>query len=279
MGEVIKQQFQQTLPKHRFSEYDHIELTDEEMQDALAYRRMLKGRSMEEQKKKDERAEKIKKWKEPFSYAQLKNAVMERTKQLPFEFVIDKDNERIFDLLCMYFSGDERFNEQKIKYSDGKEVQLSLKKGIGLISSKKGTGKSILSTLFQQNKFRPYQRIETKHVAAMFQKDGEKSIDIHSELIRIAPHPDFYFFEHIGICFDDLGFELPKSFWGSKSDVMADVLFSIYRKNQMKGNYSWFHFTSNLSGKDFEERYDDRVRDRMREMFNVLVVGGESRRK
>ena len=35
------------------------------------------------------------------------------------------------------------------------EVQLSLKKGIGLISSKKGTGKSILSTLFQQNKFRP----------------------------------------------------------------------------------------------------------------------------
>ena len=53
------------------------------------------------------------------------------------------------------------------------------------------------------------------------------------------------------IQFDDLGFELPKSFWGSKSDVMADVLFSIYRKNQMKGNYSWFHFTSNLSGERF----------------------------
>ena len=48
-------------------------------------------------------------------------------KQLPFEFVIDKDNERIFDLLCMYFSGDERFNEQKIKYSDGKEVQEAAK--------------------------------------------------------------------------------------------------------------------------------------------------------
>lgn len=266
-------------PKNRYSEFNHIELTEDEIEDALGYRRMLKARDIEDNQKKQERADKIKKWREPWTYEQLKSAVMNRAKQLPFEFEIDKDNEKVIHLLCLYYSGDERFNSETWTYSNGQVMNLSLKKGIGLISSKKGTGKSILTNLFQQNKYRPFLKIETKNVAAMYQKDGDKAIDIHSELIHIAPNPDFYFYQDIGICFDDLGFELPKNNWGSKSDVMADVLFAIYRKNQLIGDYSWFYFTSNLSGKDFEERYDDRIRDRMREMFNVITIHGESRRK
>lgn len=240
---------------------------------------MLKATAMEEAEKKQQRINLKQRMQKAWTCEQLRDEVMFRTKQLPFEFVVDQNNQRVIDLLCMYFSGDERFNQEKFIYKDGTSVNLNLKKGIGLISTKKGTGKTVLMSLFQQNKFRPYFQMETKNISAMYARKGEEAIDVHSELLRIPPHPDFFMFDQIGICFDDLGFEVSKNFWGSKSDVMADVLFSIYRKNQHRGNFNWFHFTSNLSGNDFEERYDDRIRDRMREMFNVLILNGESRRK
>lgn len=265
--------------KRPFSEYEHIELTEEETIDALNYKRMLKAISLEKEEKKQKNISIKQRMQTAWTYDQLHEQIMFRTKQLPFEFEIDENNKRVIDLLCMYFSGDDRFNKEKFVYKDGTSKELNLRKGIGLISTKKGTGKTVLMSLFQQNKFRPYFQMETKNIASMYQKKGEEAIDVHSELLRIPPHPDFFMFDNIGICFDDLGFEVSKNFWGSKSDVMADVLFSIYRKNQHKGNFSWFHFTSNLSGNDFEERYDDRIRDRMREMFNILILNGESRRK
>jgi hypothetical protein len=269
----------ETTTKRRFSEFSHIELTEDEIEDALNYKRMLKATAMEEDEKKQKRIDTRRRLQTAWDSDQLRTEIMFRTKQLPFEFILDQNNQRVFDLLCLYFTGDERFNREKFIYKDGTSVDLSLRKGIGLISTKKGTGKSVLMSLFQQNKHRPYFQMETKNIASMYGRKGEESIEVHSELLRIPPHPDFFMYDEIGICFDDLGFEVSKNFWGSKSDVMADVLFAIYRKNQMKGNFNWFHFTSNLSGNDFEERYDDRIRDRMREMFNILILNGESRRK
>ena len=94
--------------------------------------------------------------------------------------------------------------------------------------------------------------------------------------------PTFNYWERIGICFDDLGQEIPKGNWGDKSDVMVDVISRIYSSKQFNvehNRFSDFHFTSNLSGQAFESRYGDMIRDRLREMFNVIIVPGESRRK
>lgn len=270
----------QTNQKRRYEEYDYIELTESEIDDALGYRRMLKAIALEKNTDADKRRHRIEKAQIAWTYDELRSEVLQRASQLPFQFDLDDNNKRVIDLLCLYFTGDERFNYEFFEYRDGKKMQMNLKKGIGLISSNKGTGKSILMTLFQQNKHRPFLCMPTKAVSEMFSNKGNEAIAIHSELLDINPMlPTFFYMNKAGICFDDLGFEIPKNSWGNKSDVMADVLFTIYSKNQMKGDFSWFHFTSNLSGKNFEDRYDDRIRDRMREMFNVIVLSGDSRRK
>lgn len=263
----------------RYSEWDWVELTEDEIKDALGYRRMLKGRDMKEEEKRENARMKIVNAQAAWTYDELKAEIILRAKQEPFDFVIDEHNERVIHLLCLYFTNDERFNDEEVTYPNGEKRKLSLKKGIGLISAKKGTGKTILMKLFQQNKRIPYLQIETKDVASMYKKDGERAIEIHSDLLHVPPTPTFFYHSRIGICFGDLGNEIPKGNWGDKSDVMADVLYKIYNKGQQTGDFSCFHFTSNLSGGDFEQRYGDRIKDRLREIFNVIILGGESRRK
>lgn len=267
--------------KHRFSEYDWVELTEDETNDALAYRRMLKGSYMEEQDRRINEQRKRDRYKHPFTYDELRSHVLNAAKLLPFEFVLDEHNERIFHLLCLYFTNDTAFNLETVKYADGSERILSLNKGIGLISSKKGTGKTVLMNLFQNNRRQPYIQIDTKHVASMYKNKGDEAIIKHSELLQVAPMPLFNFWERIGICFDDLGQEIPKGNWGDKSDVMVDVISRIYSTHQflVTNTFSDFHFTSNQSGQTFETRYGEMIRDRMREMFNLFVLPGESRRK
>ena len=261
---------------HRFSEWDWVELTEEEKQDALGYRRMLKGSYLKEEEKRNMERQKKEKIQAPWTYDELRQEIISRAMSEPFDFVIDEHNERAIHLLCLYFTMDERFNSETITYPNGEVRQLSLNKGIGLISAKKGTGKSILMKLFQQNKSNPYFKIDTKDVAAEYKKNGDAAISKHSTLLYFPPIPTFFYHQQVGICFDELGYELPKNNWGDKSDVMADILFNIYKGENSFRN---FHFTSNLSGSDFENRYGDRIKDRMREMFNVIILPGDSRRK
>lgn len=265
--------------KRRYEEWDWVELTEEEREDALGYRRMLKGSHMKEEEKKENARIRIRKFQEPWTYRQLKEAVLTEASKLPFEFIIDEHNEHIFHLMLLYFTNDPAFNEEEVEYRDGKKSKLSLNKGLALISSKKGTGKSVMMKLFQGNKRVPFLCVPTKNISAMYKDKGEIVIKEHSEPLKVAPMPIFSYYSEIGICFEDLGNEIPKSNWGDKSDVMADIIFRIYEQNQHTGQFFPYHLTSNLSGNDFENRYGDRIRDRMREIWNVLIMPGESRRK
>lgn len=261
-----------------YSEYSDIELTPEEEENAKNYFRMLKSRTIDQQQRKDSFKKKVQSAQINWTYEGLKEVVLQRAKQLPFEFIIDHNNEKAFNLLCLYFSQDKRFNDEVLTYGDGVTRKCNLKKGIALVSKNKGTGKTVLMQLFQQNKYRPYMQIETKDVSSMFQKKGEQAIDVHSERLFIPSMPTWFYYQQIGICFGDLGYEIQKNHWGTKSDVMLDVISSIYSKNQFNGDFSWFHYTSNLYGKEMEDRYDTRVRDRLAEMFNMIILPGESRR-
>jgi hypothetical protein len=259
-------------------DYSHVELTEEEVEQALNYKRKLKAIAMEEEDKRNATKRMIQNYRKPWNTDELMEEIMYRAEQLPFEFIVDAENQRVLELLCMFFSGDERFNKEVFDYGNGVKSKLNLRKGIGLVSQTKGTGKSIIMSMFQQNKRRPYLDVETKVIAAQFQKKGEEAITTHSKLLNVAPTPTFYYHSEVGICFEDLGFEVNKNNYGTKADVLADVLFNIYQKNQHQGDYSWFHYTSNLYGQEIEQRYDSRIRDRMNEMFNRLVLTGKSRR-
>jgi len=78
-------------------------------------------------------------------------------------------------------------------------------------------------------------------------------------------------------CFDDLGVEPTGRFFGKDCNVMGEVILSRYElflNNRIKT-----HSTTNLNAQELEERYGNRVRSRMREMFNLIGFDKSSKDK
>lgn len=79
------------------------------------------------------------------------------------------------------------------------------------------------------------------------------------------------------ICFDDLGLEPQASYWGNHCQIMAEVLLSRYDLFVEAGMIT--HVTSNLNAKELEEVYGNRIRSRLRQMFNLISFDPASRDK
>lgn len=71
------------------------------------------------------------------------------------------------------------------------------------------------------------------------------------------------------ICFDDLGTENNLKYYGNECNVMAEILLSRYDIFTTKKIQT--HITTNLSASEIETQYGNRVRSRMREMFNLIA--------
>ena len=69
-------------------------------------------------------------------------------------------------------------------------------------------------------------------------------------------------------CFDDLGTENNLKYFGNECNVMAEVLLSRY--DLFISRQLITHITTNLSAPEIEAVYGNRVRSRMREMFNLI---------
>ena len=69
--------------------------------------------------------------------------------------------------------------------------------------------------------------------------------------------------------FDDLGTEKVSNFYGTVYDPMQEILFSRHRHFVAFGLKTYA--TTNLSKEDLEKRYDARIFDRMKEMFEVVI--------
>lgn len=72
-----------------------------------------------------------------------------------------------------------------------------------------------------------------------------------------------------GYCFDDLGAEQQIKHFGNDCNVMAEVLLSRYE--QFVVNKCVTHITTNLSASEIERIYGNRLRSRMRAMFNLIA--------
>ena len=164
-------------------------------------------------------------------------------------FRIYDEDITIIRKLCHYFIKDKDNCE---KYG------IDIDKGI-LLSGPVGCGKTSLMKLLRHivPLQRPYEMIPCRNVAFSFNHLGFKTIEDYGST-------KFY-------CFDDLGIEPAGRFYGKDLNVMGEVLLSRYElyletKHKMKT-----HATTNLNAEELEERCGNRVRSRMRELFNLIA--------
>lgn len=75
-------------------------------------------------------------------------------------------------------------------------------------------------------------------------------------------------------CFDDLGVEATGKHFGQDCNVMGEILLSRYELF-VKCNKKT-HITTNLNATELENRYGNRVRSRMRLLFNLIAFDENS---
>ncbi|PJB20143.1 MAG: ATPase [Flavobacteriaceae bacterium CG_4_9_14_3_um_filter_33_16] len=163
----------------------------------------------------------------------------------PFN-LFDEDRDILFKL-CNYFIKDE---------ANCKKLDMDIHKGL-LLTGPVGCGKTSLMKLLRHivPHQKPYKMIPTRNIVFGFNHVGYKTIEDYGS--------SNYF------CFDDLGVEPIGRHYGKDCNVMGEVLLSryeLYLEHKVKT-----HATSNLNAQELEERYGNRVRSRMRELFNLVA--------
>ncbi len=173
------------------------------------------------------------------------------------KFMIHEEDRDILLQLCSYFIRD-RVNCDKFG--------IDIDKGI-MLSGPVGCGKTSLMKLLRHivPHQRPYEIIPCRNVTFGFNSIGFKTIEDFGDTK--------YF------CFDDLGIEPTGKFYGGELNVMGEVLLSRYELYQQSKHKIRTHVTTNLNAEELEDRYGNRVRSRMRELFNLIAFNKEARDK
>lgn len=173
-------------------------------------------------------------------------------------------NASTFNLLCLYFSGDSRMLQSGIHPDKG----LCLRGPVGC-------GKSVPMRILSYspnfalegqciNPVANFQFISTEQIRTLC--DNGTSPNIYANLRQASAN-----FKHltsqnyIGWCIDDVGSEDMGKY---KKSYIANILDEIERSQ--KGNYHYFHITTNLDDEKFAAAYGDRLLSRLYQMFNVI---------
>lgn len=148
---------------------------------------------------------------------------------------------------------------------------LDLNKGI-LLSGPVGCGKTSIMHLIKPFLYAKYDyKIKTTRMVSFeFAKYGFEALRPYTEKSN-QQH------RLTGYCFDDLGAEQQIKHFGNDCNVMAEILISRYE--QFIENNSVTHITTNLSASELENSYGNRVRSRLRQMFNLIAFDRETKDK
>lgn len=162
----------------------------------------------------------------------------------------EEDKPLLCKLLCYFLRDVETANE----------LGINLNKGI-LLTGPVGCGKT--SIMFLMRFFLPlnkrYIMRPCRDISFEFIKHGYDTIHKYSTGTR----------ELQSYWFDDLGIENNLKFYGNECNLMAEILLSRY--DLFVSRKLLTHITTNLSASEIEEQYGNRVRSRMREMFNLAA--------
>lgn len=141
-----------------------------------------------------------------------------------------------------------------------KSFNGDLQKGL-LLSGDIGCGKTLTLKIFVE-----FMKYANKIVASY------SAIEI-VEIFKSKDGKDRLFVSPLFI--DDLGTEQTEiNNFGTKEAP----IYEIFNRRYLDRRFLMF-ITTNLTPSVMEDRYGDRVRDRIKEMFNVIVLKGDSRRK
>jgi len=166
-----------------------------------------------------------------------------------------KEDREILFKLCNYFIKDE---------INCKKLNIDINKGI-LLTGPVGCGKTSLMKLLQYivPHQKSYKIIPTRNITFAFNHTGYKTIEHFG-------NNNFY-------CIDDLGVEPTGRYFGKDCNVVGEILLSrydLFLEHKLKT-----HATSNLNAQELEDRYGNRVRSRMRQLFNLIAFDNNSQDK
>lgn len=256
--------------------YSHIELSEEEMMEAIIWRKRKKEDERVGAELKIREEENRKLLTAPTNYDIVKLLMLYRAeKKFEQRFVIDKANEFVFELLCRYFGNDDQFVPMALSAGI---ANPSLQKGI-FLAGNFGSGKTWMMTLFRQNQRQCFSIKPAKDIASGFRASKEPEEYLSSlvpNVINASNDPMVFYQRELGMCIDDIGTEDLKVNYGNKSNVIGDL---IEMKYHQKVYGTCLHATTNLTADELKEYYGGRVISRMREIFNFIEFSGEDRRK
>lgn len=176
-------------------------------------------------------------------------------KNLGKNFVIMENEKGIIFGLLAWFLQDELV---------AKEMNIDLNKGI-LLSGPIGCGKTTLFKLMRKmpSGRKNFMMASTRQIVSEFMQSGYEVLENYSRgnLYNDNRTPKNY-------CFDDLGTETTSKYFGNDCNVMAEILLTRYDLFKEKGIIT--HLTTNLTAGEIESIYGNRLRSRMREMFNLF---------
>tara|TARA_Y100001001_G_scaffold150626_1_gene161456 strand:+ start:1663 stop:2325 length:663 start_codon:yes stop_codon:yes gene_type:complete len=145
-----------------------------------------------------------------------------------------------------------------------RKMAIDPNKGV-LLSGPVGCGKTSLMKLIRYitPHYRPYEIIPARNIVFGFNHIGFRSIEDYGD-------GNFY-------CFDDLGVEPDGRHFGTDCNVMGEILLSRYDLFMETGIRT--HATTNLNARELEQRYGNRVRSRMRQLFNLIAFDAHTKDK
>ena len=201
--------------------------------------------------------------KTEYDYAEVRSWLEKKGHDLfGNDFKLVREDDYIVNKLMAYFLKDETLC--------GK-FGLDLQKGI-LLAGPIGCGKTSLMTIMKHlpSADFKYSIKPCRDISFEFIQDGYEVIHQYSKGKLYQANPR-------NICFDDLGLENNLKYYGNECNVMAEILLSRY--DLFISNKIITHLTTNLSASEIEYAYGNRVRSRLRQMFNLIAFNPETKDK
>lgn len=181
-------------------------------------------------------------------------------------FVIDADNSAQIIMLINYFNGHNDYCDPS--------------KGI-MLRGNTGTGKTLLMRIFQKYASvvckKGFKIVQTREVLTKYMTAGMAGIGeyFYNNEPTVTGGTEN---KAVRICIDDIGSEqFSANFFGNQVNLIQEVIYGRYDIFSYKGIQT--HITTNLTPSKIEEAYGERVRSRLTEMMNDIVITGNDRRK
>lgn len=274
-------QFPNKSPQEVLDSFNHIELTEDEQLWAIIDAKIEKQRRIDDDKKRERENERRRlltstqwSYKQTESFMKYRGNVLFTAKNgRPAGFLVDNDNQMVYELFLNYFSNEKAFESLAVNAG---VVNPSLEKGILLVGGF-GVGKTAIMKLFSRNQRQVFEVANAKVIANDYQSAGPGVVvKYEAKTTNAVNDTERFFQKYSGLCIDDIGTEDEKNNFGNKRNVIGDLIEIRYSHGECG---VFLHGTTNLTAKQIKEYYGERVASRMREVFNVIELGGSDRRR